>query len=389
MKKLLVVGTVLLLALLLSACQFQLFPTPASAPAVENTPIPTRPPRATRTPLPALNSPSGPPLRLLKMFTLKDGWGLVSNALILTHDGGASWLSVPMPQGQVDNASVIFFVDLKTLYLVVPAPDGKTGQLYYSKDGGGTWKITPVPFIRGQMQFFDKTGYFLVGTRTGPEAMKSTLFGSEDNGLTWKVIFPGANQDPGNDLPEAGNKTGFNFIDSQHGWLGLANQAQKVVLYQTVNGGRNWLPQNIPAPQNIASLLATTSPPLFFAGNTTDGLLPVLFTSNDNIDGNLVFYYTNDSGTNWWPGGPVPGGQAYTFLDPKHGWAWGRRGLYITTDGAKTWRLLPVAFGKSEQASNLTFVDASTGWLLTADGNGRVRMYTTHDSGNTWVAIIP
>lgn len=390
MKKLAFIGTMLMLSGLLAACQFQFFPTPAPAPTAETTPIPATPRgRPTRTPLPALNSPGGPPLRQLAMFGTNDGWGLIDHALLLTHDGGTSWFSVPMPQGQVDSTSVAFFVNAKTIYLVVPSPDGKVGQLYFSKDGGGTWKISPVPFIRGQMTFFDKTGYFLVSTRTGPDSMKSTIFGTEDNGLTWKQIFPAANQDPGNDIPETGFKTGFAFIDSQHGWLGLSNQPQKLVLYHTSNGGRNWTPQNLQAPQNIASLVTTTLPPIFFPGNTNDGMLPVIFTSNDNFDGNLVFYATGDGGANWWPGGPVAGGQTYTFLDPKHGWAWGKRGLYVTKDGAKTWQPLPVAFGKSEQASNIQFVNANTGWLVSTDSNGRVRLYNTRDGGNTWVAINP
>jgi hypothetical protein len=323
------------------------------------------------------------------MFTRDDGWGLISNALLLTHNGGKDWFSVPLSQGQLDDHSPSYFLNVNTIYLVAPAPDGNGGQLYFSKNGGGTWRVTPVPFIRGQLAFIDTIGYFLQTTRTGNDAMLGILFTSTDNGETWVRINPEDAQTPATSLPEAGIKTGFAFINANRGWLGIADQPQKVLIYKTENGGRDWSPQVIPVPQNIATLVGSSLPPTFFNGDSVHGLLPVKYVSPNGSDTNLVFYSTTDSGTNWTPGDSVVDGQAYTFLDPKTGWVWGKRGLYFTNDGAKTWQVLPVAFGRSEHATSIDFIDVETGWLLTADAKNRVRIYTTSDGGNTWTAINP
>jgi photosystem II stability/assembly factor-like uncharacterized protein len=124
-------------------------------------------------------------------------------------------------------------------------------------------------------------------------------------------------------------------------------------------------------------------------GNTTNGFLPVDFTSADTNERNRVFYTTTDGGTSWFPGGAVPDGGVYTFIDPNTGWAWGKRGLYATTDGAQTWQLLPGAFNRSEHASWVNFVDPQNGWLITVGQNSRIRLYTTADGGNTWTLTNP
>jgi photosystem II stability/assembly factor-like uncharacterized protein len=391
MKKLAATALILLLLGGLAACQAQSTPTPLpTTPTNTNTPVAPEPTaRPSNTPIPPLNSPNGPPLRSLEMFTALDGWGLIDNTLLLTHSGGLNWFSVPLPEGQVDIFTRIFFIDMNTFYLVVPAADGQTGQLYYTNNGGGSWRVNPVPFLDGQMIFIDQVGYFLETIQTGSKTMSATLFNSNDNGLTWNNIFPGANQDPGSSLPETGIKTGFSFISIDRGWLTVASQPQKVLLYNTENGGRNWAPQEIPIPENITSLVTTSLPPVFFTGNNDEGLLPVDFVSMDTGARNRVFYFTSDSGVTWSPGASIVDGETYTFLDPKTGWVWGKRGLYFTSDSAQTWQLLPVAFGRSEHATSLKFIDKNTGWLLTADTKNRIRIYNTRDGGNTWMAINP
>jgi photosystem II stability/assembly factor-like uncharacterized protein len=390
-KKLAVIALILLLVGALSACQAQ-EPTPTATPIPSATPtavpsVPTGIP--TIAPTPPLNSPNGPPLRTIQMFPEGDGWGLIYNALLLTHDGGQSWFTVPMPEGQVDENTRIYFDDVNTLYLIVPAPDGKTGQLYQTANGGGTWRISAVPFQNGYLTFAGQTGFFLATVQNGPTSMAVGLFTSADDGLTWNLAFPGQNPDPGSSLPDEGFKTGIAFIDPLHGWMGVAGQAQKVVLYQTTNGGQNWLPQEILAPQNIASLKTTTLPPIFFPDDPTQGLLPVDYISLDGSDRNRVFYFTNDAGANWIPGQSVVESDAFTFLDAKTGWTWGKRGIYYTNDGAQSWQLLPVAFGRSEHAISLSFIDRNNGWMLTADASNRARLYNTKDGGNTWTAFNP
>ena len=392
MKKLTAVVLILLLSGGLAACQLGSTPTPApvlpsATPTITNTALP---PTATLTPtaapIPPLNSPNGPPLSFIKMFTLKDGWGLISNALLVTHDGGVNWFSVPLPQGQVDANTEAYFADMNNLYLLVPAVDGNGGVLYHSLNGGGTWESFPAPFLRGRLIMKFGFGFFLETSSNTPDSMSIATYFSGDKGATWEKTFPTANSTP---IPDAGLKTGFSFISSDRGWIGVAGQDQKIQLYRSDDSGNSWTAQQIPEPSNISNLVTSAQPALFFAENYKDGILPVEFVTKDTGDKSLVFYSTNDAGLTWLPGASVIEGTAYTFLDAKNGWAWGKGGMYLTNDGGQTWQLRPVAFGRSEHAICLSFVDVHTGWMLTANEKNRVRIYGSIDGGSTWMAVNP
>jgi len=393
-KKLAAIALILLLLGGLAACQAA-GPAPAPiiatiAPTVTHTPLPpTITPTPTAEPLPPLNSPNGPPLRLIRMFNAKDGWGLISNSLLVTHDGGLTWFSVPIPEGQVDPLSDILFIDVNNLYIHVPAPDQHSGLLYHTINGGGTWEMKSVPFVHGHFVIQDNVAYFMETTSKSPEGEAVVIHLSVDYGATWKKVSPSDGPEKTPAIPEAGLKTGFSFINVDLGWLGVAEQPQKIVVYRTENTGNNWVPQPIPEPQNISDLKASTYPPMFFVDNNQAGILPVDFTSITSGDQKRVFYTTTDGGQTWLPGEAVADGGAYTFLNPKTGWAWGKGGVYYTEDGGQTWLLRPIAFGRSEHATCLSFIDATTGWMVTADAKNRVRIYHTNDSGNTWMAVNP
>ncbi len=390
MKKLAAVIFILLLLGGLAACQLSSTPTPAPAPSVTpaatNTPLPpTATLVPTATPTPKLNAPNGPPLRLIKMFDGKNGWGSISNALLVTHDGGITWFSVPIPDGQVDESSEPFFIDMNTLYIVLPAPDKSGGLLHFTTNGGGTWESLPVPFVHGQLAVKANVLYFLEIIDIGPDSAAMTIYLSGDTGKTWNKVFSLEKAS----IPESGMQAGISLLNEEHAWLTVAGVDQKIEIFRSAGFGNTWKPQQIPEPQNISDMLASALPPMFFQGSETEGILPVNFTSKASGEQNLVFYSTIDGGQTWLPGGSVLAGGAYTFLDPKTGWAWGKRGVYFTNDGGQTWQGLPVAFGRSEHATCLSFVNASTGWMLTTDARNRVRIYSTSDGGNTWMSVNP
>ena len=381
MKKLVVLALIFLLLAGLAACQLAPAPAPLPptlTPTITHTPVPPGPMATpTITPIPPLNSPTGPPLRSIHMFTIKDGWGLIDDALLVTHDGGVTWFSVPTPGGQVDKSTEAVFVNINIAYLVVPAADGKTGQIFHTTNGGGSWEVTPVPFVRGKLVLIGTIGYFL--ETDSPSGTDVSIYNTMD-GINWTKAV-------GISLPDARLITGFSFIGADRGWLGFASQPQKIVLYQTSDAAKSWSLQEIPAPENISSLITSVQPPVFFTGYTENGLLPVDFISKDTGERNRVLYTTSDGGTTWSPGGSIPDGGAYTFIDVNTGWAWGNRGLYSTTDGAQTWLLLPGAFNRSEHATWVNFIDPVNGWLITVGQGSRVRLYRTTDGGNTWLLV--
>jgi photosystem II stability/assembly factor-like uncharacterized protein len=382
-KKLVVPALIILVLAVLTACQptsAAVPPPPSPIPTVTFTPLPPEPTAVpTSTPILPLNSPNGPPLRSIHMFTLKDGWGLIDDALLVTHDSGVTWASVPLPGGKVDSSTEAVFLNLNVAYLVVPSPDGQSGQLFITNNGGANWDLYPVPFLRGRLVFIGSIGYFL---ETGGASGKEVSIYNTSDGINWAKTVAIS-------LPDAKLITGFSFNSVERGWLGIASQPQKVVLYQTNTAAQTWVEQDIPAPENIASLTTSAFPPVFIQGNTANGFLPVDFTSTETGDRNRLFYITTDGGSTWTPGGSVPDGGAYTFANANTGWAWGKRGLYGTTDGAQTWMLLPGGFNRSEHASWINFIDAQNGWLITVGQNSRVRLYRTTDGGNTWLVTAP
>lgn len=392
MKKLVVSALIFLFLVGLAACQLAPTPLPlppTASPTVTHTPVPPAPTaKPTITPIPPLNSPNGPPLRSIHMFTLVDGWGLIEDALLLTHDGGLTWYSVPLPSGQVDKSTQAIFISASVAYLFLPAPDRLSGQLYSTTNGGGTWEVNPVPFANGQLVVKDNVLYFLEMTGVAADTVRVAIYASTDGSLNWTKIYPADGQEAGSSILDAGIKTGLSFITVDRGWLGVASQPQKITLYQTSNTAKGWSLQEIPAPENITSLVTTTLPPVFFAGNGAEGILPVDFVSMDTNDRNRVFYQTTDGGVTWTPGSSVTEGGAFTFINPQTGWVWGKRGLYFTSDGAQTWELLPVAFSRSEYATWINFIDQTNGWVLTEGQGSRVRLYHTTDGGNTWIVII-
>lgn len=388
MKKLVALTPILFLAASLAACQLVSTPAPLPAPTTVPTatsipPTPTPVPTAvpTQTPVLPLNSPNGAPLRSIHMFTPQDGWGLIDNALLVTHNGGANWASVPLPSGEITPFVASDFISLNEARLVLPAPDGKTGILYYTEDGGPDWQVFPIPFVQGQL---DRNGFFMETVSSNPTGMEIAIYQTSD-WVSWAKNYPAA----GETIPKEGLKTGISFIDGQRGWLGLAAQPNKIGLYRTTDSGRSWSLQDLPLPQNIGSLKTSAQPPFFFHGNSTNGFLPVDFTALESEEGMRVFYATQDGGETWTPGEGLPEGGAYTFLDAQTGWAWGKRGLYSTADGGKKWLLMPVAFNRSEHATQIDFLDAQNGWLLTVGQQSRVHLYRTTNGGYGWTAVIP
>ena len=391
MKKLAAIIITVILLGALAACQPQATPS-APTPTPTRTRIPpTAVPTATPTeaPTPGLNSPNNPPLQFLKMFAPFEGWGLVANQLLVTHNGGQNWFSVPLSGKQVSADSPILILDPKNLFVLLPAADGQSGQLFISDNGGGTWHISEVPFLHGQFNYVDGILYFLETRQTGPDSMAGNVYRTDDRGLTWRSFLQADSATTGASLPEAGLKSGISFVRGEIGWIGTTGQPGKVLLYKSTNTAATWQPQDIPVPQNIASLTTNCLPPVFFNGNRDNGLLPVDFIAQTTGDKNRIFYSTSNGGDTWTPGGSVIDGGAFSFVDPKNGWIWGKHGLYFTNDSAQTWQLLPVAFGHSEQATLLSFTDVRNGWIVTTDAKNRVRLYSTKDGGNTWVAINP
>jgi photosystem II stability/assembly factor-like uncharacterized protein len=394
-RKNFILGLVLLLSML--ACRFSVqTPTPAPTSVPTETPAPTLTPEPTitltpaPTPTPPLRASGGPALKSIYMFSPLNGWGVIENALLLTHDGGASWASVPLHEAEITASSEVVFINPNILYVLVPGAEGQDARFFATRDSGITWTSNPVPFLSAQLDFInDNNGLAYQVLNADAANTAVAIYLTYDRGVTWQLAFSHATAPSAENLPVAGAKTGMSFIDSSQGWIGLAAAENEIGLYRSPDSGRTWIKQQMAAPANHAAFTATAYPPFVFRDNNADAFLPVDFIF-PGVDGSTrTFYVTQDAGHTWAEAASVPDGAAYTFINPQTGWAWGGHSLYFTSDAAQTWTALPVAFSRNEHAACINFVNQNDGWLITVDLKNRVHMYNSHDGGNTWTAIIP
>lgn len=217
------------------------------------------------------------------------------------------------------------------------------------------------------------------------------VYRTTDGGRTWKPLLSGV----------SANINFVHFLDWNHGWM-IGDSINKdddgeTVLLSTINGGRTWMIQKIP------------------------NLLSVHFSDLQNgwaVGRNATVSRTTNGGNDWKPveeiqsviGLPVEssnynfGFRDVFFLDANNGWLignfYGRAqsnigGLFVTSDGGKTWRRLPLTFQTQHVSGRFTpgllhsvrFTDENTGSVTGEMRDGENRFFFalhTRDGGKTW-----
>ncbi len=256
-------------------------------------------------------------------ITIDELPGHVPITLARTTDGGASWMAqltgyAGMPRMSLSGQNALLFA----------------GSIYHSSDRGETWwcRGGPVLAALASLHMQDSSHGWVVGKHR-------SIFSTTDGGRHW--------------LPQSPVGTGdlrdVWFVDTLHGWV----VGTDIGVLRTMDGGRTW-----------DSISAT-------------GLSRVRFFDLQNGRGvNGRVYSSSDSGHTWNMGSPVIGGWDMHFVDSLHGWTIGS--LERTTDGGKSWTLLPAPEGSASLRS-ISFLDTLVGWV--ADW----RIYKTTDGGNSWV----
>jgi photosystem II stability/assembly factor-like uncharacterized protein len=404
---------VLILSLILSACSTQaglvtpsmstvtdasVSASPSSEPTLIDTPIPSATIAPISLPLPVLASPV---LARIDFQDENSGWGIAVNDkgyVVRSVDGGRTWLNGTPPEpGALGFSATLTVLNVNTAWVLVPGIDFFSGTLFRTKDGGITWNSAPVPFGGGFLQFLDaNNGRALAAreARAGSEAVE--IFKTSDGGLTWASVYHNDSSQPGSSdgLPLVGIKNGMTFLDANTGWVTGSNPVEgDVYLYATHDGGISWAQQSLSLAANSATFQFLPQAPVFFG---KDGFLPLMIYRSGRTD--FTFYSTHDSGLTW-SGDPTdakkiikPGVPA--LADAIHIWSWdGGANLYLSTDGAQSWKATPTSLDLSGRLFQLQIVPSPsgrfTGWALTrVDDAGHSQLYRTTD-GSTWTPLIP
>jgi len=171
---------------------------------------------------------------------LTGGCNSLSDALLVSHDGGLRWApqALPIPAGpcQRNGCAVSaprFFGP--TGFLTVGGYPG-TGHLLASHDAGATWTTVPLPAAaRSNPAFlaFDARRGILIPI--GPQGVIGrTFYATSDGGRSWTQVRQG--------MPFRKLGMSVEFVSPAAGfaWIQGGDATGPAPIYATTNGGRTW-----------------------------------------------------------------------------------------------------------------------------------------------------
>ena len=342
-------------------------------------------------------------LTSIHMIDATQGWGLTSNAVLRTSDGGASWRNVTPSGFVVQGRSAAYFLDAGTAWVAATRRGSVQSVVLRTADSGRTWAAAPLAPAVGQqfagiasISFIDaQYGWLLASLGAGAGSEGVQVFRTTDGGAHWVSVSlsAGVTATPGS-LPLGGLKSGLAFRDASTGWAtGVVYGPPGFTwLYITHDGGHTWSHQPLALPAAYRQGMPAANPPRF--DTPLVGILPLtLFGTGGQPAAD--FYMTRDGGRTWASGTPLPytsgnTGFSWDFVGADHGWAaWGRK-LHYTTDGGRHWAVI-VPNVSLANVTELDFVGAHTGWALGSITHGAVTsafLLATVDAGRTWNTVI-
>lgn len=251
----------------------------------------------------------------------------------------------------------------------------KSGDLWYTKNGGRNWERTPATAVGGKFH----TASFINERKGWAVGEGGTIWRSDDGGVSWGRISKLEKDGTGDWFMYADE---IRFIDELNGWL-----AETFGIWRTTDGGANWKrvlaigdPGVTGQPANVAFL------------NSSQALV-------GSSDGKV--YRTDDAGTHWQIQELIDKGdfRGISFVTQERGWLngygpseWGFA-LYSTEDGGKNWRAFPVK-NRGISIHAIQFTSKSEGWAVgvlprrESDLAPKGLVMHTRDGGESWEEVL-
>ena len=370
---------------------------------------------------PIAHLPAGTALAIsfIDMIDAGNGWSiggaaddLLPSNVFRTGDGGSTWKDVTPPEKTAidpaaGNIAAGGFWDFNTAWVTYYSANlllpPTAPVIWITVDGGTTWRASAPLDLSGWTGEYRVSDVFFINSQTGwvlvhkgddPTSDKIALFQTVNGGNTWeKVIDPASNTDI-----QACEKTGIVFTGPWNGWMtgDCHGDRPGVFLYQTFDGGKNWLEAKLPSPPAPAGMLTTPDfscrihPPAFFAQQTML-LLGVVCASKTGSKNGAYMYTSSLNGSDWhyqvYPGGQLvirSAGDGRVFRgDVGSGLAVGKE-VYMYDGHSGMWeKLNPI-----DWTGQFDFVDWNKGWAAARRGDTPLLMYTS-DGGRNWKALTP
>lgn len=392
----------ILLVLLLTACAApaaqveETEPQPAATPTAEEAQLAPQSATAPEpTPLPGdINAPliDSPSIIDIEMLDEVYGWAVTEDYIIRTNDGGVTWYNVTPPALTEAGYSVFTeFLDVFHAWVQVVDPNNYPigGTLHRTSDGGITWESVETPFSAGEMEFVDaNNGWMLADLGVGAGSMAVSIFQTTNGGVVWDRVYT---NDPnlenaGETLPLGGLKILLTPLDMETAWVGGVVYAPgSVYLFRSDDAGATWFNINLILPES-ASVSELAIEKLHFVSDT-QGVLVLRMTSQEP---KTLIFLTDDGGNTWQPlPEPFPRASRLEIPSAQEIVFYTGDQFYVTKDAGQTFEVIvpDVKFGDS--MNDMSFVNASTGWVITTNAANNHALYKTTDGGETWFAIIP
>jgi photosystem II stability/assembly factor-like uncharacterized protein len=282
---------------------------------------------------------SGTRISSLTLFTDGTGWVHNGMALSRTTDGGLTWRTVTTPAALGSNSGSV----------IREARDGNTltlagyGAAYRTTDGGSTWTTYQVLEESPSNGVYTVPTLRLAGSSTLLDFSGRTYL-SRDNGGAWQRVLGLDKADSGNGLHALW------FFDARNG-LALGSNGS---LLDTTDGGTTW------SRRTMADAAAS--------GPVTGKLqfLPSQTPAPSAQSGWMLRAHLNTASYGY---GPV--GQPSTSS------------IWRTRDGGKSWEP-PRSSATFVRATDVHFIDARQGWVITNPLAGGSTVQASEDGGDTW-----
>jgi len=355
----------------------------------------------------------------LDMVSSSVGWGISTNAVVRTTDGGAEWtrvLTLPKAAGMnwfsfrlaALNSSQAWLAEERAIRVRGDATASRGGSqsarltIRATTNGGVTWsRATPwlprsVQSSVNSLQFVNSKVGWLMVVQTGMgapghNALSHELLGTTDGGLTWsRIEFNYGNRHSPHAISDCAFEAHVTFTSQSDGWATSVSEGCRPPthsVYRTTDGGSTWLVRDLPVkrgwnPSVCRCRSYLYSQPPTFSGKV--GVLPAIVSP----PGEVVLYRTSNGGNSWQPttpirarrGGVVPE-PGFASLGAQRVWMLLDSTLYSTTTYGERWRIA-ARRPNLDTTAMLQFVSKAEGFALSSLHPAYI--YATVDAGHTW-----
>lgn len=264
---------------------------------------------------------------------------LFAPGLFQTHDGGVMWQQAVLPVTQITDLAV---TGDYAYALAATGQANVTWSLWRNAIGTNNWTSVPIPTATGQVRLYAGAGTLLLlqigdGSPAPPMSTPGQLWSSSDGGTDWTARTVPCIGDDGEAILAsiALDHPGAWLVDCFNGEQSSEAQRTQHHLYGTADSGASWVrlgdPSEIGDPVSLAD----------------DGAgRAVLAVETGGVE---ILMTTDNSAVKWAP--------SLTIMDAEFGWA------------------------------DLSFVNASTGFVVGPIRYAAEHLYRTEDGGHTWHAI--